>query len=130
MLALAAALVSFLISLAGDVLLADRFDSGSRDRGGLLIDRISGLFGVHRFSHALPSLLIAGSHVGNLVKFACWTAVVAGFTIAVWLLGRRTPADRVPVPALPPLTVGRWTGRGGTGAPRTPSFPHQSADAA
>jgi hypothetical protein len=102
-LALVAAMASFVISLAGDVLLGSRFDSGSHDRGGLLIDRVSGLFAVPRFSHALPSLLITGTHVGNLVKFAGWAAVLAGFTVVVWLLGRRSPADRVPVPALPPL---------------------------
>ena len=88
----------------GVIRLGARFDSGSHDRGGLLIDRISGLFAVPRFSHALPSLLITGTHVGNLVKFVAWAAVLAGFTVALWLLGRRSPADRVPVPALPPLT--------------------------
>jgi hypothetical protein len=121
-LALAAALVSFVISLAGDVLPGARFDSGSHDRGGLLIDRISGLFGVPRFSRVLPSLLITETHVGNPAKFLAWTGVLAGFTVAVWLLGRRSPADRVPVPALPPL--------GSAGSARTPSSRHQSADAA
>jgi hypothetical protein len=103
-LALLAGLVSFLISVAGDILLADRFDSGAHSPM-LLIDRISHLFGVSRFSHALPSILVPAG--GNVAKFAAWTGVLAVFTVVVWLAGRRGPADRVPVPTSRPSPRGR-----------------------
>ena len=101
---------AFLVSLSGDILLAERFDSGSRDpQQLLLIDRASQLFTGMRISRTLPSVLLH-THLGNAPKFLAWTAAGAGFTVIVWLFGRRRPADRVPVLVLAPLTS-RWPWR-------------------
>jgi hypothetical protein len=95
-LAMIAAVFAYMISLAGDLQPNQRFDSGAHGAGGLLIDRVGHLLiGYRHVGEQLPSILKPG---GNTPRFLVLTAAVVAFTIAVWLIGRRRPLDRTPVP--------------------------------
>ncbi len=103
--AMLAAVAAYMVSLAGDIEPTERFDSGAHGKV-MLIDRVGHLlFGYPYVDRLLPSILHSGA---NRAKFAACAAVVAVVTVAVWLIGRRRPAARIPVPELPRVPLRFW----------------------
>ncbi len=92
--AMLAALLSFMVSLAGDIQPYELFNDGVHDKP-LDIDEIGHLFGASQLSRMLPSLFTPAGDTWRTFWLCAGAAFLVG--LVLWLVGRRTSADRVPV---------------------------------